>query len=504
MIRSCWPLVLVSAAAMACATEQTKPLATTRQSTARTLGVVSPEFDSDSNVNAIQALERDARRRAARFRELTEPGFLFGTTRVAQTEIDAGLWSARELYELGGQLFTQRFRKENGYGGADMPAFGRFQRGERGGPDGEQCSDCHRRGGLAGSGDASDNAYPYGDGETSDAGLERNPIALTGLGLLELLAREMTAELRSQRAGLFEKAQETGASATGKLVSKGVDFGVFTARSDGTVDATAVVGVTPDLVVRPFGWKGHTASIREMVESELATHHGMQSAWFVAHGTKAALGDGALPDPDGDGVVEEISEGQVTALTAFLALQEVPSIEPPIALKELGAVNTNLFPRWLEGAARFRALGCATCHVPELRLSSAVFSLDRRDGGAPLVLDLAKEGGVPRIVASEDGTFIVRAFTDLKRHEMGPKLADAFSERGVGVSTFLTPPLWGIARSRPYLHDGRAPTLEAAILSHGGEAAVARDAYHALADRERGTVRVFLTSLNRVPRFAVP
>ncbi len=497
-------LATVVVALAACATEKVNPAVASRDSTAETLGIVSTAFEVEPRANALGALERDARRRAARFREVTSPGFLFAATRVPQGELDAGLWSPSELYELGGQLFTQRFRREDGYGAADLPAFGRFQRGERGGPDAEQCADCHRRGGLAGAGDASDNAYPYGDGENPDTGLERNAPSLTGLGLRELLAREITAELAAERAALFDKAKETGAPVRGKLSAKGLDFGSFTARPNGTVDASEVVGIEPDLVVRPFGWKGHSRTIREMVESELATHHGMQSAWFVAHATTAAKGAQPQPDPDGDGVTDEISEGQVSALTLFLAMQEVPTVEPPIVLVELGQANTNLFPRWLDGATRFRSLGCATCHVPELPLASASFTLESRTGAAPVTIDLAKDGAAPRIVPLADGTLLVRAFTDFKRHDLGPKLADAFSERGLASSSFLTPSLWGVARTRPYLHDGRAPTLEAAILMHGGEAEASRDAYEALSDHDRGGLRVYLTSLTRARRFAVP
>ena len=69
---------------------------------------------------------------------------------------------------------------------------------------------------------------------------------------------------------------------------------------------------------------------------------------------------------------------------------------------------------------------------------------------------------------------------------------------------FLTRPLWGVARSRPYLHDAHAPTLEAAILLHGGEAKKARDAYEAMTDPERGAIRLFLTTLTRAPRMTVP
>ena len=65
---------------------------------------------------------------------------------------------------------------------------------------------------------------------------------------------------------------------------------------------------------------------------------------------------------------------------------------------------------------------------------------------------------------------------------------------------FLTRPLWGVSRSRPYLHDGRAATLERAILDQAGEAQAARDGYDVLNDLDRGTVRLVLTSLTRAKR----
>ena len=72
--------------------------------------------------------------------------------------------------------------------------------------------------------------------------------------------------------------------------------------------------------------------------------------------------------------------------------------------------------------------------------------------------------------------------------------------RGVAADTFLTPPLWGLAQTRPYLHDGRASTIGEAVMLHGGEALDARDAYAELDDAARAPLRVFLTSLTRARR----
>ena len=115
------------------------------------------------------------------------------------------------------------------------------------------------------------------------------------------------------------------------------------------------------------------------------------------------------------------------------------------------------------------------------------------------------EAATPRL--EKDPTaeaFEVRLFSDLKRHHMGEALAERQGDKGVDADVFLTRPLWGIARSRPYLHDARAPTLEDAILLHGGEAQASRDAFAALDEPERAPLRVYLTSLTRAERLVSP
>ena len=76
-------------------------------------------------------------------------------------------------------------------------------------------------------------------------------------------------------------------------------------------------------------------------------------------------------------------------------------------------------------------------------------------------------------------------FSDLLLHDMGSALADGIAQGFATGADFRTPPLWGVRDSAPYLHDGRAATLEDAIALHGGEGEVARQRFLALpADRE--------------------
>jgi CxxC motif-containing protein (DUF1111 family) len=88
----------------------------------------------------------------------------------------------------------------------------------------------------------------------------------------------------------------------------------------------------------------------------------------------------------------------------------------------------------------------------------------------------------------------VMLYSDLLLHDMGA-LGDGIEQGSAGVRDMRTAPLWGL-RSRPaYLHDGRAATVEAAILAHDGEAANARKLYAAATAAERSALLEFLKTL---------
>jgi CxxC motif-containing protein (DUF1111 family) len=290
------------------------------------------------------------------------------------------------------------------------------------------------------------------------------------------------------------------------LASKGVSFGRLTVYPDGRLDGAGVEGVSPDLTVRPFGWKGHQATLRDMAEESLHIHQGLLSNRIqlaIRDGTldSAPYGTGPWADVDGDGVSLEIDSGMLTTVVAYLAQLEAPVIRPPH--------DPSLVDAWAAGRAQFDAVGCAGCHVPTLELSDP--KLDARQPAAPdrrpFVIDVAKDGDGPKIepkYASSNTTYLVRLFSDLKRHDMGDVLATPASQDAIPANVFLTRPLWGLAETAPYLHDGRAPTIHDAIVLHGGEAAVARDRYLALAEPDRASLRVYLASLSREPKLFAP
>ena len=96
---------------------------------------------------------------------------------------------------------------------------------------------------------------------------------------------------------------------------------------------------------------------------------------------------------------------------------------------------------------------------------------------------------------------LIHPYTDMLLHDMGDELADNRPDHLANGNEWRTPPLWGLGlietvNGHTYLmHDGRAESIEEAILWHGGEGAASRDAYKALSLVERQQLLAFLNSL---------
>ena len=89
----------------------------------------------------------------------------------------------------------------------------------------------------------------------------------------------------------------------------------------------------------------------------------------------------------------------------------------------------------------------------------------------------------------------VHAYTDLLLHGIAEPNALGIEEGAAGIHDFRTPPLWGVSQSAPYLHDGRASTIQDAIANHAGEASKARDDVANLSAPDRRALLAFLKSL---------
>jgi hypothetical protein len=385
---------------------------------------------------------------------------------MAQEDVDAGRVSFEQLFTRGAIDFGVSFNKLDGLG--DPRRGGGFNR--RTGPDSQSCFECHNRPALGGAGGVIANIILNN---------VRNPRSALGSGVLQRLGEEMTADLQAIRDAALSEAQRAGHNVTRDVVTKGISFGHITATASGRVMTNQVEGVNSDLVVRPFGWKGDTRTLRDFALFATLFHHGMQAVERV----------GRNVDGDGDGVVNELTEGDITALTIWMAFTPIPHQatpgDPVIAAAVAG------------GQQHFMTIGCADCHRPTLPIRDPVFRerspLDATKVFARDLTDPTFAGSVNRIVPrperAPDGGAVAPIFSDLKRHAMGSALAERSD------SIFMTAPLWAVGQTGPWLHDGRATTLSEAILAHGGEAQAARDAYAGLPDAQQREVVEFLKSL---------
>jgi mono/diheme cytochrome c family protein len=433
----------------------------------------------------------------------------FASTRINQTDIDRGAFTPAALFDIGDFMFETVFRIENGMGNALLaapanntprPNFRQFPNNVHfaafGAPEAQTCVTCHNVGGDDGAGDANHNIFQIGDGINRTSGVPRNPPTVLGNGLRQRIGEEMTADLAALLASAKAQAASTHLAVTKALTSKGISFGSLVANADGTVNTAGVVGVDADLIVKPFGWKGREATLRRFVEGGFRVHFGLQSQPSIvkhcATPNVNTFGTGAnCQDPDGDGVTNEITEGQLTAEAVYMGLRETPVRVP--------AATAALQTRATSGEALFNSTGCASCHTRLMKINvpTHVEAADTT-GGAGITLHLATDTKAPHPALNTDGSMTVELWSDFKRHDVGATLADSKAFNQIAANQFITPPLWGIATSAPYLHDGRAITLKDAILAHAGDALAVRNAFAALTADQQSQIQEFLGTLGRV------
>jgi Di-haem oxidoreductase, putative peroxidase len=459
--------------------------------------------------------------------------------------------SLRELIDYGKKIFCANWTEQDGGGrpltkGTGKPVSDPSSplRGARGwnrisGPDSNSCAGCHNQPyGIAGGGgdfvtgvfvlgqrfdfvtfDPADHVPTRGSVDENGRPVKLDNIAnlrsttgLFGAGYLEMLAREITADLQQIRDSM--KRGETRL-----LVSKGLSFGYLTRRLDNTWDTSRVVGLPrlsiiaptpqdpPSLVIRPWHQAANVVSLREFSNNAFNHHHGMQSEERF----------GRDRDPDNDGIKNELTRADMTAVSVFQAVVQVPGQVIPNDPEIEQAV--------ISGEKIFTKIGCASCHVPSLPLSRSGWTYTEPNPYNPptnlrpgqsrvLKVDLNDPSlPQPRLKpASPNAEFLmVPAYTDFKLHDITnpkdpypiesldmnqPVWSPKFKE---GNRKFLTKRLWGAANEPPYFHHGLFTTLRAAVLGHAGEAMQSRQAFQALPEYDRDCLIEFLKSLQVLP-----
>jgi hypothetical protein len=473
-----------------------------------------------------------------------------------------------EAFDHGDELFEFNFSAQDG-GGAYVNKQQRYTRFPRGdlrndgwytnapgrstGPNSGACIHCHSLEVADGAGAANSNVHrdPFRTGIPENY-IQRNTQHLHGAGAKQRLAEEMTLALRQRRdapppLGAADcncrDSSRANPPCTPRRVAfdniKGIDFGfAIVSRKPAATACTIQIeppqgfttkAVSDDLVVRPFQWKGSVAFIRDFNRGAAHNELGMQADEFF---------DRPNIDGDRDGVGNELTVGDVTNLTLYIAgqprptskleLQEIRGANPGLArlVPPLPVEEANLIRR---GLIIFDQIGCNQCHRAGLPLDDSLFREpsavpDHRDrlfpgGRLPFELGLDAQNPVTFDLTNDQpdnkfnvgagqnqtplGSFkrlgqtgaIVDIYSDLRRHDLGEGLAEPVDEVGTGKSVFISTALWGVGTTPPYLHDGRAVTLTEAILWHHGEAETTRTNFVQLAVEDQRALVAFLKNL---------
>ncbi|HZR17776.1 MAG TPA: di-heme oxidoredictase family protein [Verrucomicrobiae bacterium] len=454
----------------------------------------------------------------------------------------------RDLIGFGQQLFTANWTIEEGGGrpltkGTGAPLgdpsqplvfpnnFNRLS-----GPDANSCAGCHNApyGIPGGGGDIVANVFVLAqrfDFLTFDridtlstrnsldelfrpvteqtVANSRATLGMFGSGFIEMLARQMTADLQAIR-------DQTAPGEASQLLTKGVSFGIIAHRADGTWDTSLVEGLPPQalastgttpptLILRPFHQAANRVSLRDFSNTAFNHHHGIQSTERFGKDT----------DPDGDGVMNEMTRADMTAVCLYQATLPVPGRVIPNDREIEAAV--------LRGESRFESIGCAQCHIPNLPLDNKGWVFiepnpynppgNLQPGQAPPIgVDLTDDW-LPgaQLKPDRNGIVWVPAYTDLKLHNIcdGPtdpstEALDMNQPAGsagffAGNQRFLTKKLWGAANEPPFFHHGKFTTLRQSVLAHSGEAMASRQAFQQLAKYDQDSIIEFLKTLQVLP-----
>jgi CxxC motif-containing protein (DUF1111 family) len=290
---------------------------------------------------------------------------------------------------------------------------------------------------------------------------QRNPTALYGAGLIDSIPVEAIKENAEKKHKDFPEVR-----------------GRVAKLKDGRIGR--------------FGWKNQTATLYDFAMTACAIELGLD----VPDHPQA----GVPHNKDYKSPGHDMTKGECDALVDYLKRLPAPQRTKPAGKQEANYLAA--------GEATFKAVGCVTCHTQDLGNAKDLYSdLLLHDMGQ----DLGDTGSY--------GTFIPNS-PEEGTDEPIPSLAQQHGIFGGGIpmgagakvdrqntigalrQEWRTPPLWGVRDSAPYLHDGRADTLEQAIALHGGEAARSAQRFFELKPEERMQVMAFLKSL-RAPETLV-
>lgn len=283
---------------------------------------------------------------------------------------------------------------------------------------------------------------------------ERNTPALFGAALVNAVSEKLLTNLARKQSGQF-------AGITGR------------------------VGRSIDGRVGRFGWRGQVSTVQDFVQNACTVELGLQlprrsQAASPVADVFATVGKQLGKQPAT--AHADMDTSQLMDLMAY-----VTSLPRPQQIRPKRAGSTSLSHE--AGEDIFNAIGCAACHVQRVGRIDGIYSdlllhdmgADLSDaapaipaGGSSVSFGGYYSGGSS--VPNTPGTPITGSLAELRRE-------------------WRTPPLWGVHDSAPYLHDGRAATVEEAIRAHGGEAEGVVTKFRELTAMERDSLLTFMDTL---------
>lgn len=350
----------------------------------------------------------------------------------------------RAAFNAGKTEFTTREAPADGLG----PIFNR-----------DSCVACHSGPAVGGSSNITATRFGKASGGTFDpltslGGSLLQEKAISPEGLEKIPAQANVTALR-QTTPLF------GLGLIEAIPDATILKGVRTKAVDGVLGKASMVQdvASGKTMVGRFGWKAQQATLLAFAGDAYVNEMGITNRLFpkenAPNGNVSLLQKlDKVKDPE-DRVDPATGRAGIDALADYMRMLAPPPTQPTTA--------STVF-----GAKFFLDVGCTNCHTPSMTT-----------GNSPI-------GALNNVTVS--------LYSDLLLHDMG-SLGDGIVQGAANAREMKTPPLWGVKASAPYLHDGRAKTLDAAIQAHDGEGKASRDKYLKLSADQQKLLIEFLNSL---------
>ncbi len=325
--------------------------------------------------------------------------------------------------------------------------------------NGVSCVSCHASGGVGGGGAVTVTRFARRVDGAFDA------MELHGGTLLQQRAIAVDAlENVPTEASIIAHRQSTplfGLGLIEAIPDRDIQRNAQRPQGDGIRGRAAMVQdvVSGEMRVGRFGWKAQLSSVLAFAGDAYLNEMGITSRFFPEENApngdtaKLAAVDNLLdPEDEPDPLT---GKGDIDAAADFMRFLAPPPTVP-------------LSPSANAGRQVFQQLNCVACHQPVMFTGpNAIAALSQK----PVAL-----------------------YSDLLLHDMG-SLGDGIAQGAAGPRDMRTAPLWGLRVSAPYLHDGRAATLDDAIRAHDGEARNSRERYQTLSPGQRQALFDFLNSI---------